>query len=347
MRRAALLAPVLLVLAVACSSAPEPSAPEPRRPIELQDGMSFTGWWHDAFHGPKPVESMTNLADTGAGWVAIIITWYQDTIASTDIRPTDETPPDDDLVRMIRKAHDLGLKVMLKPHIDLAVDPAYDRPRIGTAWGDDPGAWDRWFASYRGFIFHFADIAEAEGVEQFAVGTELVGTSGQTERWREVVRGVRDRFSGTLIYASLIDGEEMGIRWWDAVDLIGIDVYYPLTDRYDPTVQELKDAWVPRVQQFADLSAAWDDKPIVFTEIGYRSIDGANTNPWDWMWERPLDLQEQADCYQAALESVWDEPWFAGIYWWDWSAAPSVGGPQDTGFTPFGKPAEQVLRSWY
>ena len=61
---------------------------------------------------------------------------------------------------------------------------------------------------------------------------------------------------------------------------------------------------------------------------------------WVYFWQ-------QADCYQAALESVWDEPWFAGIYWWDWSAAPSVGGPQDTGFTPFGKPAEQVLRSWY
>ena len=46
-------------------------------------------------------------------------------------------------------------------------------------------------------------------------------------------------------------------------------------------------------------------------------------------------------------ESVWDEPRFAGIYWWDWSAAPGVGGSQDTGFTPFEKPAEQVLRSWY
>ena len=143
MRRTVPLAPVLVVLAVACSGAPESApggSPEPRPPIEVQDGLSFTGWWHDAFHGPKPVESMTNLADTGAGWVAIIITWYQDTIASTDIHPTDETPPDDDLVRMIRTAHRLGLKVMLKPHIDLAVDPVYDRPRIGTAWGGDPAA---------------------------------------------------------------------------------------------------------------------------------------------------------------------------------------------------------------
>lgn len=202
---------------------------------------------------------------------------------------------------MIRGAHDLGLKVMLKPRIDLTQEPTYNRPPIGAAWGDDAAAWDRWFASYQTFIFHFADIAEAEAVEQFAGGTALVGTSGQAERWREVVHWVRERFSGTLAYASLIDGEETALRWWDAVDLIGVDVYSQLTERFDPTLEELEAAWVPRVRQFAELSAAWGDKPIVSTGIGYRSIDGANANPWDGIWERPVDLQEPADCYRAAL----------------------------------------------
>ncbi len=27
---------------------------------------------------------------------------------------------------------------------------------------------------------------------------------------------------------------------------------------------------------------AMGDKPILFTEVGYRSIDGANRWPWDW-----------------------------------------------------------------
>ena len=98
----------------------------------------------------------------------------------------------------------------------------------------------------------------------------------------------------------------------------------------------------------ADLSARWDGKPILFTEIGYRSLDGGNQNLWaPWMLDRPVDLGEQADCYLAAFESAWDEPWFAGMYWWDWSADPDVGGSRDGGFTPFGKPAEGVLRSWY
>jgi len=336
----------VVVLLAACSSDAEPSH-EPRAPAERQDGVTFTGNWSDAFRGPDPVEAMTNLAATGAGWVGIVVTWYQSRIASTEVRPVKATPPDEDLERMIRLAHGLGLKVMLKPHIDL-VRKWWNRPRIGTAFVGHPALWDAWFASYRTFIFHYAEIAEAEGVEQLAVGTELVGTSGQVERWRDVVAGVRDRFSGTLTYASLIDGEEMAIRWWDAVDLIGIDVYWPLTEEDDPTVEELKGAWVPRIEQMAGLSEAWDGKPILFTEIGYRSLDGGNQNLWaPWMLDRPLDLQEQADCYVAAFESVWDEPWFAGMYWWDWSANPDVSGPQDGGFTPSGKPAEEVLRTWY
>ena len=345
MRRTIAFAATVLVLA-ACSGSREPPD-EPRGSIEVQGGITFTGNWSDAFQGPRPAEAMTNLADTGAGWVGIVITWYQSRIASTEIRPMRDTPPDDDLVSMIRLAHELGLQVMLKPHIDL-VRKWWNRPLIGSAFGEDQSLWDAWFVSYRTFIFHYAEIAEAEGVEQLAVGTELVGTSGQVERWREVVAGVRERFSGTLTYASLIDGEEMAIRWWDAVDLIGIDVYWPLTDEDDPTLEELEAAWVPRVEQMAALSTAWDNKPILFTETGYRSLDGGNQNLWaPWMLDRPIDLQEQADCYRAAFESVWDEPWFAGMYWWDWSANTDVGGPEDGGFTPFGKPAEDVLRAWY
>ena len=59
---------------------------------------------------------------------------------------------------MIRLAHDLGLKVMLKPHVDL-VRKWWNKWRIGTTWGDDPDARDAWFASYEAFVNHYADIA--------------------------------------------------------------------------------------------------------------------------------------------------------------------------------------------
>ncbi|HEX9124618.1 MAG TPA: hypothetical protein VF984_14870 [Actinomycetota bacterium] len=314
----------------------------------LVGGPKELTWATSGYVGRGPEQAMANLADTGAGWVAIIPKWWQDDVASTQIHPLDPpVPTDEEIVQAIRHAHDLGLRVMLKPHLGFVHDPEHWHGEIGTAWNDDPAAWDRWFASFRRFIIHFADIAEAEEVEQSSVGCELQGATRKAERWREIVRDVRDHFSGTLVYSANWGGEETGLPWWDAVDLIGVDAYYPLTEGNDPTLGELKAAWTPYVEQLAELSAAWGDKPIVFTEIGYRSVDGANRLPADMELRGLPDLQEQADCYRAALESVWGQPWFAGMYWWDWSSSLVVGGPADTSFTAYRKPAEGVIRSWY
>ena len=324
-----------------------PVTPSSAQVAERQDGISFAAWWYDLFDGEPPQESMANLADTGAGWVGIVPTWYQANAATTRIGPTDNSVTDDGVVHMIQTAHDLGLSVMVKPHVDLSDDATEWRGSIGTHWQGQPAKWDRWFRSYRHFIFHFAVLAEANGVEQLSVGCELLGTTGRAKRWRKVVAGVRERFSGTLTYAANWGGEEVGLRWWDAVDLIGVDAYYPLTGENDPTLQELEEGWATPIETLADLSAAWDDKPIVLTEVGYRSVDGANRRPWAWTNDPPLDLQEQADCYEALFGTVWDEAWLAGFFIWDWSADPTAGGPTDKDFTPFGKPAEDVLRASY
>jgi hypothetical protein len=55
-----------------------------------------------------------------------------------------------------------------------------------------------------------------------------------------------------------------------------------------------------------------------------------------------IDLQEQADCYQAVLEVLWGKPWLKGIFWWQWNAI-STQWPVD----PHGKPAEEVLKKYY
>ena len=332
------------IIGTAPSAQADPKAPA--QAVAKQEGVTFTGWWNDAYDGQGPVDAMTGLAGTGAGWVSIMSVWYQPTYRSRYIRPTEGTTTDAGVVHMIQTAHAQGLSVMLKPHVDLWDDPDHWRGEIGTAWAGKPKIWARWFQSYRHFIFHYAELAEANGVEQFAVGTELVGTIGKQAQWRRIIAGVRDRFTGTLTYASTVGGEEHRILWWDALDFIGVDAYYDLTNENDPTVQELEDAWTPWIQELADLSAAWGDQPIIFTEVGFRSIDGANQHPWDWYTQGTVDLQEQADCYEATFAAVWDEPWLAGMFWWDWRSD-GGGGAQDRDYTPFGKPAEAILSSWY
>lgn len=227
--------------------------------------------------------------------------------------------------------------------MDLANDPTHWRGETGQSFTDSE--WNAWFSSYQDLIDHYAQLAQAHSVDQFCVGTELSASEGRAANWRAVITGVRSRYAGPLIYAAN-HGDETNVAWWDAVDYIGVDAYYPLTSKNDPTVAELRTAWEPYVATLAALASTWN-KSIIFTEIGYRSQDGTNQHPWDWQLSGTVDLQEQADTYQAAFGSVFNQSWFAGMYWWAWETNPFQGGPCDDGYTPHDKPAEDVLRSWY
>jgi len=309
----------------------------------IQKGMSFAAWWPGLYSSPEADQALAELKDDGANWISLIVTRYQDTIASTTIYASPGTPTNDDLVHVINQAHSLGMMVMLKPHLDLANDSTHWRGDIGVGFSE--ANWTAWFTSYKTFINYYAQLAQDYGADQFCIGTELVSTEFRAADWQAVIAGVRGIFSGPITYAAN-QGSEGAINWWDKVDFIGVDAYYPLTNKNDPTLAELKAAWVPLAAGLKSLSENWG-KTILITEIGYRSQDGANQHPWDYQIGGTLDLQEQTDLYRAVFESVFNQGWFAGIFWWSWDADPLQGGPCDMGYSPHDKPAEEVLRSWY
>ncbi len=318
----------------------------------FQQGMSFAAWWSGQYIDPGADLSLEALADTGTTWISLIVTAYQDTPTSTTIdRTSASTPTDAELIHVITLAHSLGLKVMLKPHLDLRNEQENDwwRGDIGPTFTSEP-QWAAWFTAYRGFIEHYARLAETYGADQFCVGTELLGTTHRAADWRAVVAGVRAVYGGPLTYAALHSGEETSITWWDAVDYIGVDAYYPLTQNrppdYHPTTEELEAAWVGPKATLAALSAAYG-RPIIFTEIGYRSHHGCGCHPWDSWAVSPVDLEEQAFAYEAAFRQLYNEPWLMGIFWWTWYADRFKSGPYDASFSPYAKPAEDVLRAWY
>jgi hypothetical protein len=310
---------------------------------EKQKGISYASWWPGEYSHPDADLALANLADTGADWIALVVTHYQDNISSTTIYTTTSTPTDADLIHAITQAHSLGLKVMLKPHVDLENDPDHWRGEIGEGFAGTE--WNTWFAAYQDFIYHYANLAQTHGADQFCIGTELSASQDRETNWRAVISGIRGYYSGPLTYAANF-GDEVSITWWDAVDYIGVDAYYELTDKNDPTIAEMKAAWQPHLTTLDTLASTWG-KSIILTEVGFRSIDGANQQPWEWHSTGTIDLQEQADAYQATFESVYDQPWLAGLYWWTWETDLFQGGPCDNDYTPYDKPAEDILRSWY
>ena len=337
-----LLLIIILMVSPLLSGQPLRELDSGSQPVK-QQGMAYVSWWPGQYSQPDADLALSNLRATGANWISLLVTQYQDTITSTAIYTTSATPLDADLVHVIDQAHSLGLKVMVKPHVDLANDPAHWRGQIGQGFTETQRT--AWFASYQSFIDHYAQLAQAYGADQFCVGTELTGTQNRDAQWRAVVSGVRSLYSGPITYAANW-GDETGLSWWDVVDFIGVDAYYPLTNKNNPTVAELNAGWMPYITTLANLASTWS-KQILFTEIGYRSQDGANQHPWDYQIGGVVDLQEQADTYQAAFESIFDQSWFAGMYWWSWGTEPFEGGPCDDGYSPHDKPAEDILRAWY
>ncbi|MBI4283499.1 MAG: hypothetical protein HY663_03405 [Chloroflexi bacterium] len=283
----------------------------------------------------------------------LIVISLQETIASTNItRNQYATASDQALRHMIDFAHSLGMRVMLRPQVRLSNDPSHSWIQIGTAFSSE-AQWQEWFTSYREHINYYATFAQEAGVDLLVIGDELSSTTHRESDWRRTIAEVRERYKGSITYSSIGSlpsaplplGDEKRIMWWDAVDYIGVDVYIPLTNKNDPTVEELKAAWMQKgyLTLLESLSNRFN-KPIIFTEVGYQSKDGANKNPGNFkFWlEAPDDLQEQADCYQATLEVLWGKPWLAGMFWWQVSAVGLTWAEN-----PLGKPAEEVIKKFY
>ena len=309
-----------------------------------QKGMCYATWEKETFASEYSDASIAKLAELGVDHISICVTQYQEKYDSTSIMATDRTPSDKSLSHAIKKAHRLGITVMIKPHIDLMDkhDGTYWRADIGS--NNDEG-WEKWFASYRKVILHYAKLAEKNDVEIFCVGTELAFTTQKPDEWRRIIREVRDIFSGKLVYAANWDNFR-NIEFWNELDYVGIDAYFPLAYDPDPSVDDLKKGW----EKWKNEISSWQetvDMPIIFTEIGYPSSPHAPHSPWQGGLEGNADIEIQARCYEAFFEAVWQEPWFAGVYWWKWDTNTRAGGEHNRQFTPQNKPAEKIIEANY
>ena len=152
-------------------------------------------------------------------------------------------------------------------------------------------------------------------------------------------------YSGKLIYAANWNKYNR-VGFWDELDYVGIEAYFPLAKDGDPEFEEIKAGWL----EWADKIQAWQErinKPVIFTEIGYRSCEFAAVKPWEYGSNQRINLGLQADCYEAALSTLHNRPWCQGMYWWHWETSAYERDPHNDSFTPQNKPAEKVLRYWY
>lgn len=291
--------------------------------------------------------SLRELKDSGANYAVLIIPYYQADRSSTEMRPGWNTPTDEALSSAIDYAHSIGLKVMLTPHLE--TDYIEWRGNIDPPKESRPA----WFASYQKMLIHYGEIAENHGVEDYCIGAELLRMTNpwydgeNTSRWEDMIAAVREIYGGRMTYSANRDYEVDVIGFWDKLDYVGLSAYYDLYHADNDSVAELKKSWdnwrsgviEPIHKQFG--------KDVVFTELGYRSIDNTYRNPWDWGRDGGYNGQAQANAYEAVFDYWKDYDWMKGVLWWRWEVSPPSAGSGDTGYTPQNKPAEEVMKKYF
>ena len=301
-------------------------------------------------------KTLQNIASTGANQVALIIPYYQQNRQTTEMYPGWNTPTDEALVAAITYAHSIGLDVMLKPHLETVYIDW--RGNIDPAMEDRPA----WFRSYGNMLLHYAQIAEANGVEDICLGTELLHFTNpahdprNTQFWTDMIASVRSVYSGKLTYSANWYDELDTLGFWSQLDYIGVSAYYDLSLHWytnfdpstpgNPSMSDLKKGWEHWKRQELDpIAASHPTKKIVFTEVGYRSIQNTHYNPWDWGRQAAYNEVAQSNAYEAMMSFWQDVPWMGGVVLWRWDVDNSRGGPGDTDYTPYRKLAESTLRT--
>lgn len=285
------------------------------------------------------------LARQGVNWISITPFGRIWDLSSTEILMDFEAPYEENrrAVRaMIEQAHERGMRVLVIPH--LWVEAGGWRGEI------DPGSAERWQQyqeSYRAFVTSWARDAAIAGADAFSIGVECKSWSGRFGGyWRELIGEMRSIFDGLLTYSANWD-EADDVLFWDQLDLIGINAFYPLADQDDASFEQYVEGAMRAQRGVAELAQTLE-MPVLFVEIGYTTRANAAVQPWLWpddMTDVVVDEREQARALLASFRAFLPEEWFTGFFVWRYYAdLDDVSQEAIWGFSPHAKRAEHLLR---
>lgn len=293
-----------------------------------------------------------SIRDMNIDWLTFVSWGYQDDFDSPILTHHNGDSimireSDSSYVEHINLMRSEGFKVLVKPHVWVR------QPSEGTwrseIYPTDDENWEVWKENYTDYILRYARIAEETHAEMFCIGAELTElTLGKPNYWKDLIVEIKKVYQGKLTYAANWYKEYEKIKFWDQLDYIGIQAYFPLVDHQNPSVDELNLAWdqyIPVMDSVAKLNK----KKILFTEMGYKSTATSAIKPWEWpehldKEEHPFSSETQANCYQAFFNSIWNKKWFAGCYLWQMRSDVDYSKHEESrDFSPQGKPAQSII----
>jgi len=331
------------------TSTPTPTfAPE----SDFIKGVWFVDW--GLGEGVDTLDGTVVLRDIihplGANWIAIQLPCSMDIKTPNIIKcNVDNSLPDSAIVNVTNTAHSLGLRVALFPFV-LDVTGVPGNWSAGMDFGSSAGAWSMYFDAYADQLLHYAELAEQNNIDLLIIGGEQTGAHSQEEHWRALISQVRVVYHGPITYEAWCQHFKT-VHWWDAVDYIGVNFYcFPLSKSQNPRPEEVKKNYLKFLEMVKTGTSRWN-KPVIFTEIGYQSVNGVSQIVPFGYPPVLLDVEEQGILAQGFFDALKefgnDDGWLKGLFWYNFTSNPLLGGAGDINFTPHNKPAEEYLRAYY
>jgi len=332
---------------------------------EKHCGVTFGFYARNGYYSSaKARDEVDEIARTGANWIVLVVTVMQETYAAVrQFRDFVNTPNDIELKEIIDYIHAKGIRVQLRPMLE-----CFDgKGRLGVNFPADceriPGLVcdyaSRWFASMADRSAYYARIAEMTGCEMYCLDSELDYIIRFQKEWKEVIRRVREVYSGPVtschtIHTRVIDFEKELAKkdhWFYDLDALSISDYIKCADRGGLTADEMAANMTAERDKLRRIAALYQ-KPILFGEIGCNTAFGGAKSPSSWTNDSQYDEDEQANFLEAVMRTFSEETWWSGLYWWKWeeqNARPWMVDPSmgDLGFTVRGKKSQRVMKHWF
>ncbi len=295
-----------------------------------------------------PEENISFVENVGANWIGISPFAFSSSESSPNVlydvnfQWWGERP--EGVRTIIDYSRTNNLKIMLKPQVWIP------NGWVGNYNPETEENWQTWEQDYLKYIVEFANIAQEKEVELFCIGTEYrEAINNRPQFWNSLIDTVQQIYTGNLTYASNWDDYNQ-VHFWDKMEFIGIDSYFPLIEAATPEVDDLVAAWQPIVEDL-DFFSKQHNKNIIFTEYGYMSVDYTAWQNWENEKNEDslaVNLMAQKNSFEALYKSLWGKPWMKGGFIWKWYENYNIaGGENNKDYTPQRKPVEATIKNWY
>ena len=342
------------------------------RGADFVAGISLESNYHPSW-GPLLPQTINEVQRLAVNWLIYNPTWT----FTNNTPPIIEPLPSQDmlwpeLINAISAAQrqNLTIGIFPVPHFPYDVGVWWQNASRDFSW------WISFFERYSNFILHHASVASSTNASTLILGGDWLnpalpggvledGSASNVPQdaeilWRELIKKVREHYSGTITWAlSYPEGVENPPPFLDAVDQVYILWSAPIAEHPETSVSEMQAQTntifnrdiLPFQQQMG--------KPVIIA-ISYPSIDGGAMGciaisegkcldynllypPNPDIPEYIVNLQDQANAYNAVLSAINENDWISGFVSMGYYPPAIL---QDKSISIHGKPASGVLWYW-